>query len=140
MATAWASVANTVPTGFWASFHLTRDKAALSEVRKELDGLLLPVDSNAGESIPAMIFSLDELESMQCLDSVIQETSRMYSESITARDVVDVFVFEMKLGSDEKKRFWLEKGSRVVLLSSLLHYNKDVFEDPTSFCWNRFLP
>lgn len=134
----WGSVANTMPAAFWLLYYLLSDKvnASYEAVQEEIDTIVSRKEDRDKQTIPE--FSQDELDSMVSIESALMETLRLQSESLIAREVTEDCVFDMKIAGS--KKYFLRKGSRVVVYPSMLHYDASVFDSPQSFRWDRFLP
>lgn len=129
----WAANANTIPSGFWCLYHILLDRdGAYANIVDEV----MQVMKDRPNSSP---LSLQELDCLVGLDSVLQEALRLYSESMIARDVMEDTELDLKIGEGNSKYF-LHKGSRVAVMMSLLHSDNSVFECASEFQWNRFCP
>ena len=135
----WGSVANTMPAAFWLLYYLLSDKGsgAYNAIQTEIDSIISK-KKRPERGIDIEEFTQDELDSMISIDSALMETLRLQSESLIAREVTEDFIFDLKIPGCQK--YYLRKGSRVVIYPSMLHYDDSVFESPQSFQWNRFLP
>ena len=90
MAIVWAIVANTMPAAFWVLYfllvHADARAAAMSELHRS--GALASSADDAPVGIGGVGLTPTALESMPALDSIIIETLRITSGSITMREVV----------------------------------------------------
>ena len=135
----WASSANTIPTGFWVIYNLLKHKDAYEAIQKEVSDIY----SQRGSSSKTL--SLEELDQLVKLDSAITETLRLYSESMIARDVTEDFELDLRInnGDDtnkEEHKYIVRKNARIAIMMSSLHMDESVFENATTFQYDRFLP
>jgi cytochrome P450 len=129
----WAATANTIPSGFWCLYHILVDRnGAYSTLVEEV----MQVMKDRPDHSP---LSLQELDGLVGLDSAIQEALRLYSESMIARNVMEDIELDLKVG-ERNSKYFLQKGSRVAVMMSLLHSDNAVFENASEFQWNRFCP
>lgn len=131
----WAASANTIPSGFWCLYHILQDPDAYNAIVDEIQKLMQGRDSQD------LQLSISELDTLVGLDSALQETFRLYSESMIARDCTEDTELDLKIASkdDSSSKYLLKKGSRVAVMMSLLHSDEAVFENACEFEWNRFL-
>jgi hypothetical protein len=129
----WAANANSIPSGFWCLYHILLDReGAYANIVDEV----MQVMKDRPDSSP---LALQELDRLVGLDSALLEALRLYSESMIARDVMKDTELDLKIGGGNSKYF-LQKGSRVAVMMSLLHSDNAVFENASEFQWNRFCP
>jgi cholesterol 7alpha-monooxygenase len=124
----WAANGNTIPTAFWVLFHILSDPDAQKAVREEVDLFFGDGDKE---------LSCEVLDKMVVLNSCIQEALRIYSENMVVREVQEDF--ELDLGVEGLPKYNVFSGSRVAVMMSRLHMDGTIFENPSSFQWNRFL-
>ena len=125
----WASVGNSMPAVFWVLFFLLKHPDALQAVQTELQQF--PHDHDQP-------WTTQEIDQMVVLQSVFTETLRMASSLRVLRDVLQDF--DLNLKQPNQPNYRVQKGSVVVSFLPLLHFNPDIFDNPHSFQWDRFLP
>ncbi|XP_066271399.1 cytochrome P450 7A1-like [Branchiostoma lanceolatum] len=136
--TVWASLSNTLPTAFWTLFHLLQDPAAMAAVRKEVEMALKETGQtvsgfrDVGEKID---FTRQQLADMTCLGSVVNEALRVSSVSIILRQALEETTIALNSGST----FKIRKGDRVALFPQIVHMDPEVYEDPETFKYDRYL-
>ncbi|XP_066271400.1 cytochrome P450 7A1-like [Branchiostoma lanceolatum] len=136
--TMWASLSNTVPAAFWTLYHLLKDPDAMDAVRAEVDQVLkktgqsLETVKAGGEMIH---LTRQQLNDMRCLGSAINEALRMCSASI----IIRVATEDAELSLESGSTFRIRKGDRVALYPGFLHMDPEVYEDPETFKYDRFL-
>ncbi|XP_039377321.1 cytochrome P450 7A1 isoform X2 [Mauremys reevesii] len=134
LAVLWASQANTIPATFWSLFYLIRSpeamKAATEEVQKTL--------GNAGEKIdlhlPSISLNRKQLDNMPVLDSIIKEAMRLSSASMTVRVAKEDFTLHL-----DNDSYNIRKDDIVALYPQLLHFDPDIYADPLTFKYDRYL-
>ncbi|CAM5089794.1 unnamed protein product [Eretmochelys imbricata] len=134
LAVLWASQANTIPATFWSLFYLIRSpeamKAATEEVQKTL--------GNAGEKInfdgKCISLNRKQLDNMPVLDSIIKEAMRLSSASMTVRVAKEDFTLHLNNDS-----YNIRKDDIVALYPQLLHFDPDIYANPLTFKYDRYL-
>ncbi|KAK7877669.1 hypothetical protein WMY93_031681 [Mugilogobius chulae] len=123
---------NTSPLMFWSVYYLLRHQEALRAVRAELqevmsqEGLKLEPDSD-------LVLSREQLQKLVILDSVVNETMRLNIMSMNIRMAQEDFT--LKLDSD-----WsIRKGDIITLCPQAIHYDPEIYQDPESFRFDRYL-
>ncbi|MGH0155322.1 UNVERIFIED_CONTAM: hypothetical protein FKN15_053043 [Acipenser sinensis] len=135
VAVLWASQANTLPATFWTLFYLIRCpdamKAATDEVKKTL--------ANSGQkaSLDGHHISLEkeQLDEMPVLDSIIKEAMRLSSASLNVRVAKENFALQL----DNSQSYNIRKDDVIALYPQLLHFDPEIYEDPLTFKYDRYL-
>jgi cytochrome P450 len=117
----WASVSNTMPSAVWCLHYLVNDDEAMLEVVKEVDAIW-GADSE---------LDVAKLDQAKILTSVIYETLRHQSSSMTVRRVEKTY--------DLKDGTRLRKGDRVCIFPPIVHFDDSVFENSEEFRYDRFV-
>ncbi|XP_063155386.1 cytochrome P450 7A1 [Candoia aspera] len=134
VATLWASQANTIPATFWTSFYLIRNPSAMKAALKEAQRVL----ENAGQKICSsrkpISLNRKQLDDMPILDSIIKEALRLSSASMTVRVAKKDFV--LQLGSNS---YNIRKNDIIALYPQLLHFDPEIYSDPMTFKFDRYL-
>ncbi|KAK5889670.1 hypothetical protein CesoFtcFv8_015653 [Champsocephalus esox] len=130
----WASVGNTVPACFWVLYFLLRDPEALQAVRQEV---LEVLRQSGGEFSPEkdLALSREQLDSMVLLESSISEGLRLSSASTNIR--VSQEDFSLRL--DAEHSVSVRKGDVIALYPQSMHMDPDIYQDPQSFRYDRFV-
>ncbi|KAL9131944.1 MAG: hypothetical protein Q9217_000224 [Psora testacea] len=126
-----AILVNTVPTCFWMMFHIFSDPLLLSDLRSELDSILV-VHPNEEKS-PHRILDVNALKD-QCplLNSTWQETLRYRANGSSNREVMQDTVLD--------DRYLLKKGSVIQMPALVVHADTSVWgPSATQFDPRRFL-
>eukprot|EP01089_Gocevia_fonbrunei_P007051 TRINITY_DN18071_c0_g1_i1.p1 TRINITY_DN18071_c0_g1~~TRINITY_DN18071_c0_g1_i1.p1 ORF type:complete len:338 (+),score=58.61 TRINITY_DN18071_c0_g1_i1:121-1134(+) len=124
----WASQANTIPAVFWTIFNVLSDSDCYSEIIKE-------INENLGESTDISTLDLDKLPK---LDSAVSETLRLAASIMVIRKALEATEMDLMNGTEEKK-YKIRKGDFVCIIPEMIHYDSEIYENPQSFKWNRFL-
>eukprot|EP00540_Astrosyne_radiata_P017356 CAMPEP_0116847940 /NCGR_PEP_ID=MMETSP0418-20121206/14709_1 /TAXON_ID=1158023 /ORGANISM="Astrosyne radiata, Strain 13vi08-1A" /LENGTH=358 /DNA_ID=CAMNT_0004479433 /DNA_START=45 /DNA_END=1121 /DNA_ORIENTATION=+ len=122
----FASAGNTTAMAFWLLYELLRDPKAFDAIEKE-------VMSTVGNDA---FFSMEQLDKMVNLQSAFMETARMYHAGFKPSMVKK----DMVVDCGKKGKFLLKGGTRIMSFDQIVHYDADIFEDPETFRWDRFLP
>ena len=138
----WATMANTLPTAFWSLYFVTRDRAAYTKCRDEADRVMGPwldkreaeIKAGRGAPPPDPTAVAGILSNMPRLESVVSEALRLCIASITLREAMEDF--ELKLGDQHVR---VRRGDHIVLAPTLTHFDPEIYPDPESFKWDRFL-
>ncbi|XP_039725255.1 cytochrome P450 7A1 isoform X2 [Pteropus medius] len=134
LAVLWASQANTIPATFWSLFQMIRSpeamKAATEEVNKTLE--------NAGQKVsfegnPICLNSM-QLNDMPVLDSIIKESLRLSSASLNIRTAKEDFTLHLQDGS-----YHIRKDDIIALYPQLMHLDPEIYPDPLTFKYDRYL-
>ncbi|XP_075405745.1 cytochrome P450 7B1 [Tenrec ecaudatus] len=129
----WASMANTIPTMFWAMYYLLRHPEAMAAVRDEIDHLLQSTGQKKGTAF-SIGFTREQLDSLVYLESIVLEALRLHSLSATLRCVENDFLLPVKSGE-----CLLRKGDLVCIFPPAIHRDPEVFEAPEEFRYDRFV-
>jgi oxysterol 7-alpha-hydroxylase len=133
----FASILNTVPTTFWVVYYLISSDGALSAVQNEIDAI---VDKREACDKSKLIFSLQEMDEMKCIDSLMTETLRLKSTAVAFRFRRATRDFDISLNVKGKaKKFRVEKNDLFLICPTLVHLDPNVYSDPEIFKWDRFL-
>ncbi|KAJ4921631.1 hypothetical protein JOQ06_023013, partial [Pogonophryne albipinna] len=130
----WASVGNTVPACFWVLYFLLRDPEALQAVQQEV---LEVLRLSGGKFSPEedLTLSREQLDSMVLLESSISEGLRLSSASTNIR--VSQEDFSLRL--DEERSASVRKGDMIALYPQSMHMDPEIYQDPQSFRYDRFV-
>jgi cholesterol 7alpha-monooxygenase len=144
MAILFAAVGNSIPSIFWTIGCIISHPDAKAAVQKEVDSFL--ANKRRGNSIKShdasSLSTLEELDQLVVVHSCFQEAIRLYSAAFSPRDVVQDFIYESKDSSSSSppSKFHFRKGSRIMSYFQVRHYDADIFPNPESFQYDRFLP
>mmetsp|Transcript_18437 Transcript_18437/g.23724 ORF Transcript_18437/g.23724 Transcript_18437/m.23724 type:complete len:522 (+) Transcript_18437:168-1733(+) len=140
----FGAVGNSIPAIFWTIACIISHPDAKAAVQKEVDGFL--ANKRRGNSIKShasSISTLEELDQLVVLNSCFQEATRLYHALFSPADVVQDFIFESKDTSSSSSlpsKFLFRKGTRIMSFFQVRHYDADIFPNPESFQYNRFVP
>ncbi|KAI5194191.1 hypothetical protein AUEXF2481DRAFT_45295 [Aureobasidium subglaciale EXF-2481] len=136
--TMFASLLNSMPTGYLALVHILTEPGLVDDVRAELenagwaDAVAASADSRDDALEPLIAIIPDKLPLMR---SIWYETLRIHNNSLTVREVIAPTELSGKSG-----RTWrLEKGGVVSIPCGLMHYNEKLHPDPDGFHPGRFM-
>jgi len=120
----FGTASNSMQAAFWALYHVLADPEARMTIQQEIDSI-----EGDDENL-----SLEQLDKLERLHSVFQETLRMYFAQFKPTMVMEDMVVDWK-----GQKYLLEKGTRIMSYAQVLHYDSDVFENADTFVWDRFL-
>ncbi|OQR89612.1 cholesterol 7-alpha-monooxygenase-like [Achlya hypogyna] len=127
----WAASANSIPTTFWALFHLLRNPMALTAVRAEI-AAHLPLCSLTGSVVEP--WTQEMLQQCVLLESAVDESLRLAASSMLVRVAVEPTDLVLN-----EKTYHFNKGDRVAIFPSLGHFDPEIFPNPTEFQLDRFV-
>lgn len=128
----WASIGNTSPAMFWTVYFLLRHPEALEAVRAELQDVM----SQEGRSFSPdsdLVLDRELLDRLLVLDSVVSESLRLSTMSMNVRVAQD----DLTLTLDQPYR--IRRGDIIAMFPQSLHLDPEIYDDPTSFRFGRFL-
>lgn len=107
-----ASFVNTIPAAFWVVFQLLSNKDAYEAIQEEVDALYKKKKSKGANS--PMLLTLEDIEQLKCLDSLLLETVRLTLTPKSFRGRKAMKDFELKLND---KQFFVKAGTSKSLSS-----------------------
>uniref|UniRef100_A0A8C5RDB6 Cytochrome P450 family 7 subfamily A member 1 n=1 Tax=Laticauda laticaudata TaxID=8630 RepID=A0A8C5RDB6_LATLA len=134
LAILWASQANTIPATFWSSFYLIRNPSAMKAVTKEAEQVLKDAGEKICSSRKPICLNQKQLDDMPILDSIIKEALRLSSASMTVRVAKKDFI--LQLSSDS---YHIRKDDIIAVYPQLLHLDPEIYPDPLTFKFDRYL-
>ena len=126
----WVSIANSMPSVFWALYFLLKDPEAYTQCRKQVESILAKKTNK-----DILWFTLEELDEMTLIHSAFFETLRLKQVIYSARMVTKDFIYNPK----HARKFMIEKGTRILACPTLTHFDSDIFEHPYEFQYDRFV-
>jgi hypothetical protein len=123
---------NTFRLAFWVLANLLKDEKALAALREEVDEA---VSSHLDSETNTSNFTPNDLESMQILDSIVQESTRLASGVFMVRYVTQDTWFNTTGGC----RRLIRQGDRVAIYPPAIHKDPEIFHDPEDFKYDRFV-
>jgi len=127
----WATVANTLPAGFWVIYWVVRDPELNAAIRAEIDAL--------GGPTAALLALAKGGAVAPRLNAAIDESLRLATGSLTSREVMQDCELALS-AANPTKLFKLRKGDRIALFPPVAHFDAEMFPDPHTFDSRRFLP
>ncbi|KAJ1192027.1 hypothetical protein NDU88_001339 [Pleurodeles waltl] len=131
----WASQANTLPATFWSILYTIRNPDALRAATDEVHRVLEKSGQKVSLDGKHISLKREELEDMSVLDSIIKEALRLSSASMNIRVATEDFTFHL----DGKESYNIRKGDFIALYPQMVHLDPEVYEDPLTFKYDRFL-
>ncbi|NXU71866.1 CP7A1 monooxygenase, partial [Oreotrochilus melanogaster] len=134
VAVLWASQANTIPATFWSLFYLLKNPEAMRAAIKEVRSVLESAEEKISFDAKPISLNRKQLDNMPVLDSIIKEAMRLSSASMTFRVAKEDFTLHL-----ENEFYNIRKDDIVALYPQLLHFDPEIYADPLTFKYNRFL-
>ncbi|XP_058033254.1 cytochrome P450 7A1 isoform X1 [Ahaetulla prasina] len=134
LAILWASQANTIPATFWSSFYLIRNPSAMKAATKEAERVLKDAGKKICSSRKPICLNQKQLDDMPILDSIIKEALRLSSASMTVRVAKKDFI--LQLGNNSHN---IRKDDIIAVYPQLLHLDPEIYPDPLTFKFDRYL-
>jgi cytochrome P450 len=117
----WASQANTIATAFWLLAFILRDPRARAEILDEVRA--------AGR------LDLEAMKRLPKLDSAVSETTRLTSLALVLRRATVDTTLALAAGP-----LAVRAGEELCLYARATHLDPEIYADPYSFVFDRFLP
>jgi cytochrome P450 len=127
----WASQANTVAAAFWTVRFILGAPEARAAITEEVRALAEP----AASPLEARPFPKNALGRMRLLDSATQEAMRLTAGPILTRRASEDF----RLALDNGRTLPLKKGEEIFIYPRLHQIDREIFEHPHCFQYDRFL-
>jgi cytochrome P450 len=121
----WASLGNTIPGVFWSLFYILRDAKALETIQQEMD-THLPKDED---------WNPKQLDACVYLESAINESIRLVGAPFMTRKCIRQSDIDLQDG----RTITLQTGENLAWFGGASHYDPNMFPQPTSFIFDRFL-
>ncbi|XP_077363049.1 cytochrome P450 7B1 [Festucalex cinctus] len=134
LAMLWASVANTAPAAFWATYHLLRHPEALHAVRQEIRSVLRRSGGRGFSASADLALTAEQLDNMILLESAVQESLRLSSSSINIRVAQE----DLTLRLDAEHEVAVRRGDIVALYPRSVHMDGAIYDQPQTFRFDRF--
>ncbi|XP_071410581.1 cytochrome P450 7A1 isoform X2 [Pithys albifrons albifrons] len=134
VAVLWASQANTIPATFWTLFYLLKSPEAMRAAIKEVQNILESAEEDISLYGKHISLNRKQLDNMPILDSIIKEAMRLSSASMTFRVAKEDFTLHL-----EDDFYNIRKDDIVALYPQLLHFDPEIYADPLTFKYDRFL-
>uniref|UniRef100_A0A8C3E6G1 cholesterol 7alpha-monooxygenase n=2 Tax=Corvus moneduloides TaxID=1196302 RepID=A0A8C3E6G1_CORMO len=134
VAVLWASQANTIPATFWTLFYLLKNPEAMRAATKEVQLVLESAEESISLDGKHISLNRKQLDNMPILDSIIKEAMRLSSASMTFRVAKDDFTLHL-----ENDFYNIRKDDIIALYPQLLHFDPEIYADPLTFKYDRFL-
>ncbi|XP_008291411.1 25-hydroxycholesterol 7-alpha-hydroxylase [Stegastes partitus] len=129
----WASVGNTAPATFWATYHLVSHPVALQAVRQEIQDVLR-LDGVQWRGDNDVTLSREQLERLPYLESAIRESLRLSSASMNIRVAQEDFGLRL----DDERSVPVRKGDIIALYPQSMHLDPEIYEEPQTFRFDRY--
>ncbi|XP_069478437.1 cytochrome P450 7A1 [Ambystoma mexicanum] len=135
LALLWASQANTLPATFWSLLYTIRNPDALRAATDEVQKVLEKSGQKVSLDGKHISLTRDDLENMPVLDSIIKEAMRLSSASMNIRVAKEDFTLHL----DGNESYSIRKDDIVALYPQMVHLDPEVYEDPLTFKYDRYL-
>ncbi|KAG7465461.1 hypothetical protein JOB18_042686 [Solea senegalensis] len=131
----WASVANTIPAIFWNLYGVMSDPSAMAAIREEMRDVLGLSEDQVNRPDTDLTLTREQLDKLVCMESTISESLRLSTSSVTLRLATE----DTKIQLDERRWFNVRKGDMVAMFPQTLHMDPEVYGDPETYKFDRFV-
>ncbi|XP_064633610.1 cytochrome P450 7A1-like [Lineus longissimus] len=121
---------NTFRLSFWALAYLLEDPKSFAALRNEVR---TAIEAKTVTSEDTALFSMKEVEDLDILNSVVQESFRLSSGVFMVR-----YINEDTWHEVDGKKMLFRQGDRVAIYPPAIHKDPEIFEDPMEFKYDRF--
>jgi cytochrome P450 len=129
----WAAQANTAVVAFFVLFFILRDPEIKKIIQEEVRSVLATSEKISLRNTPYL--TVDVLDRMEKLDSCISETLRLVSAPLPMRQVMEDMDIELVNGEIAH----LKKGQYAAMYPRHMHLHPEIYQNPQTFQWDRFL-
>jgi len=129
----WAAQANTAVVAFFTLFFILRDPVVKKMIQDEVRSVLATSPKMSARHTPYL--TADVLDRMEKLDSCISETLRLVSSPLPMRLVMEDMAIHLVSG----EIVHLKKGQYAAMYPRHMHLHPDIYPEPDTFQWDRFL-
>ncbi|KAL8588074.1 hypothetical protein ACOMHN_066295 [Nucella lapillus] len=123
---------NTFRVAFWCLYQMLQYPTVLQALEKELAEA---VEQRCRDGEDTVGFTIEEFDKLPLLDSFLKETIRVSSGVFMVRKVTEDTQFTMPSG----QTYTVRKGDRVAMYPPAHHMDSEIFEDPETFKYDRFV-
>lgn len=129
----WAAQANTAVVAFFTLFFILRDPDIKKIIQDEVRSVLATSKKMSPRHTPYL--TADVLDRMEKLDSCVSETLRLVSAPLPMRQVMEDMDIELVNGEIAH----LKKGQYAAMYPRHMHLHPEIYQNPETFQWDRFL-
>lgn len=129
----WAGNSNTISATFWSVLHALSNKECRAAILGEMELAREAASEFTDAGQPVLNKTL--MNGMDVTNACLDEVLRLYASTCMMRDAVATT--EMDLQDGRVLRF--DVGDRVAVYPRFWQVNGDIFDDPLTFRWNRFV-
>ncbi|XP_041348308.1 cytochrome P450 7A1-like [Gigantopelta aegis] len=122
---------NTFRAAFWCAYYIVSKADTYTALSKEVGDL---VQERLNDNEP-LCFTLEEIDHLPVLDSIIKETMRLTSGVFMVREIVEDTDFTL----DNGKTYRCRQGDKAAIYPPCIHMDPEIFEDPEVFKYDRFV-
>jgi cytochrome P450 len=126
-----ASVGNSIQAIFWTLLNLMENPEAYEACTEAVKKVAAKREGGREW------FTLEELDELMVLQSAFHEALRMYQALFVTRQAVEDFCLNPK--ETKGPKYMVEKGTTIMVLPNSMHMDPEIFENPETFQYDRFL-
>lgn len=120
----WSSLSNTIPTLFWSLSHLLTNEKTLKKIKDEIE-----------ENFVGKELNVSQIRSCKYLNSLINETLRMYSNPMIMRRALN----DVQLKLHDEKEILIEKNAIIAFYPHLAQNADQYYSNADQFQFDRFV-
>ncbi|KAK3769668.1 hypothetical protein RRG08_004920 [Elysia crispata] len=126
---------NTFRVVYWCVYKLMEDAKIMAALREEVQEAVDAKRSGSTSEDSVAEFTIDDIHKLPLVDSFLQEVIRLMSGVFMIRKVVD----DTSFTTDSGAIYNIRKGDRVAIYPPAFHYDPEIYEEPETFKYDRFV-
>ncbi|CAG5125176.1 unnamed protein product [Candidula unifasciata] len=126
---------NTFRVAYWCLYKLMEDDVVMAAVKKEVEDVVEAKRTGANEAEYEAEFTADDINKLPIIDSFLKETIRVTSGVFMVR----VCTADTRFSTADGRTFNIRKGDKVAMYPPVFHHDPEVFQDPETFKYDRFV-
>ncbi|GFS25638.1 cholesterol 7-alpha-monooxygenase [Elysia marginata] len=126
---------NTFRVVYWCMYKLMEDAKIMAALREEVEEVVEAKRSGSSPEEAAAEFTADDIHKLTLVDSFLKEVIRSMSGVFMIRKVLEDTVFT----TDSGINYNIRKGDRVAIYPPAFHYDPEIYEQPETFKFDRFV-
>ncbi|CAG5125177.1 unnamed protein product [Candidula unifasciata] len=126
---------NTFRVAYWCLYKLMEDDVVMAAVKKEVEDVVEAKRTGANEAEYEAEFTADDINKLPIVDSFLNEIMRVMCGVLIARECTA----DTKFTTVDGRTFNIRQGDRIAMYPPVFHHDPEVFQDPETFKYDRFV-